>query len=87
MPRQLPKRKQQLPKPKARQWLMSATDMIVNTYFDWSDNEESAASRSKCENLRRNKCHVRKDETVKTKKNAERVMIDVGKDTRGPPKV
>lgn len=34
-----------------------------------------------------NKCHVRKDETVKTKKNAERVMIDVGKDTRGPPKV
>ena len=53
---------------------------------DWSDNEDPSPVAASRYVVKRTKGHVRKDKVVKIKKNPERIMINVEKDTRGLPK-
>ena len=53
---------------------------------DWSDNDDPSPVAASRFVVKRTKGHVRKDKVVKIKRNPERIMIIVEKDTRGLPK-
>ena len=53
---------------------------------DWSDNDDPSPVAASRYVVKRTKGHVRKERVVKIKRNPERIMINVEKDTRGLPK-